>query len=241
MEMVMRMTTRLAMGLAASFVLAAGTALAEENDSSETGFLDKSIEWLTTDTYVGLQLGTASADTSTSSLVASLPGIDTLNSASIDDGGLAYRLFFGKRIMEHFSAEVGFADVGDIDVNVDAEVLDDDVPAYMQQLANNAPVAPAGLVFDAVGDWTFADLGVEGDWGEEVSLYGRLGLFLWETEVKYRVEGTTYKSTDDGVDLHFGLGASYRINEQFDVRFEWESYQSDTKSSMIGFGAAYHF
>lgn len=215
-------------------------AMAEESMEGES-FLDQSITWLSTDTYVGLQLGTVSHDTSTSGLIAALPGIDTLNSASIDDGGTGYRIFFGKRFMPHLSVEAGFADLGDIDANVDAEVLTADVPAYMQQLADNVPVAPAGLVFDAVGDWSFKDFGMEGDWAEKLSITGRLGLFLWETEVKYRANGVTYTGSDDGVDLHYGIGAMYRINEQFDIRFDWETYSATTDSSMIGLGVAWHF
>jgi len=225
---------------AASLALAAGSAFAAENDTEENdgSFFDKSLAWATTDTYVGLSFGSTSADTSEAALAASLTS-GTVTSVSIDDGDTGYRLFIGKRFMPHLAVELGYADLGEIDVNVEATTLD--VPAYLQQLATNVPVAPSGITIDAVTEWTFADFGMEGDWAENLSVHGRLGIFLWETEVSYSSGGVSYSHDDDGTDIRFGVGAGWKFNENFSARFDYEMYSATTDVDMISLGAIYAF
>lgn len=222
---------------AASLALAAGAAFAADEEAStddSESFFDKSLEWVQTDTYVGINFGTTSAD-------AGLSGIDTatVTSVDIDDGDTGYRFFVGKRFMPHLAVELGYVDLGEVDVNVAATT--NDVPGYLQQLADNVPVAPSGMTLDAVTEWTIADFGAEGDWAENLSVNGRLGLFLWETEVEYRNAGVTYGHDDDGTDFRFGVGAGWRFNEHFGVRFDWEQFSATTDVDMISLGAVYRF
>lgn len=233
MKATMMKTTVTAAGLA----LAAGSAFAAEEEGAGTesaSFFDKSLEWVKTDTYAGIHFGTTSAD---AELSGAFPA--TAMSVDIDDSDTGYRFFVGKRFMPHLAVELGYANLGEIDVNVEA--TSSDVPAYLQQLADNVPVAPSGITLDAVTEWTFAEFGAEGDWAERLSVFGRGGLFLWETEVSYSNAGATYSGDDDGIDLHLGLGAAWQINEHFDVRFEWERYMSETEIDSIGLGVTYAF
>ena len=234
-----------AMMMAAGLVLAAGSAFAAEDEAMQEGgqqagdsFFDKSVTWLSTDTYVGLSFGTASPDTSEAELAASLTTA-TLTGVSIDDGDTGYRVFVGKQFMPHLAVELGYADLGEIDVNVDGDALD--VPAFLQQLADNVPVAPSGITIDAVSEWTFADFNMEGDWAEKLSVHGRLGVFMWETEVSYTDAGVTYSNDDDGTDIRFGVGAGWKFNENFSARFDYEMYSATTDVDMISLGAVYSF
>lgn len=219
-------------------------AMTAEEGGGFKAMMSDAWDYVRTDAYVGIQLGGASSDASTGGLANVLsqtfvPG-NGFTALDIDDGGTAYRIFYGKRIQDHLSVEVGFADLGDIDVTVEANV--DDVDAFYRALADNVPVAPAGLTFDAIGDWSFQDFGMEGDWAERLSLTARGGLFIWSTEVEYNVPAYgRYSHDDDGVDLHLGVGAQYRLNDQFEFRFEYEKYMSTTKIDVIGLGVAWHF
>lgn len=231
---------------AASLALAAGSANAAESEAgagAEEGgsesYFDKSVTWLKTDTYVGISFGTTSADTSEAELAASLTSA-TVTGVSIDDGDTGYRLFFGKRFMPHFAVELGYADLGDVDATVNASTLD--VPAYLQQFANNVPVAPSGITIDAVTEWTFADFGMEGgEWTNNLSVHGRLGLFMWETEVEYASGGVTYSNDDDGTDIRFGVGAGWKFNENVSARFDYDMYSATTDVDMISLGVVYSF
>jgi hypothetical protein len=225
---------------AASLVLAAGPALAtEEAGSEENGFFASSINWLSTDTYVGLNVGTASADVDEAALANSLTTATAVTAMDIDDGDTGYRFFVGKRFMPHLAVELGYANLGEIDVTVEATALDP--AAYLQQLADNVPVAPSGMTLDAVTEWTFADFGAQGGWAQNLSVHGRLGLFLWETEVEYRNAGVAYSHDDDGADFRFGVGAGWRFNENFGMRFDWEQFSATTDVDMISLGALYRF
>lgn len=231
---------------AASLALAAGSAFAAESEEDAVaeeggfkGYFDKSVTWLKTDTYVGINFGSTSGDTNNAELANSLTSA-TVTSVNIDDGDMGYRLFFGKRFMPHFAMELGYQDLGEIDATVNASTLD--IPAYLQQLANNVPVAPSGITIDAVSEWTFADFGVEGgDWTNNLSVHGRLGLFLWETEISYSAGGVTYSNDDDGTDIRFGIGAGWKFNENFSARFDYEMNSATTDVDMISLGAVYSF
>lgn len=215
---------------------------AVEENGAESGFkayFDKSMTWLKTDTYVGINYGTTSADVSPLDIISNLPAA-TAVSVGIDDSDSGYRLYFGKRFMPHFAVELGYQDLGEIDINVSGDTLN--VPAYLQQLANNTPVAPSGITIDAVTEWTIADFGMEGgEWTNDLSVHGRLGLFMWETEVEYTSGGVTYSNDDDGTDIRFGVGAGWKFNENFSARFDYEMNSATTDVDMISLGAVYSF
>jgi len=82
---------------------------------------------------------------------------------------------------------------------------------------------------------------MEGDWAENLSVHGRLGIFLWETEVSYSSGGVSYSHDDDGTDIRFGLGAGWKFNENFSARFDYEMYSATTDVDMISLGAVYSF
>ncbi len=52
----------------------------------------------------------------------------------------------------------------------------------------------------------------------QIELYGRLGLFLWE--VKHGSMG----KIDDGVDLSYGLGGSYKVQSNISAFAEFNGY-----------------
>lgn len=56
------------------------------------------------------------------------------------------------------------------------------------------------------------------------SLHGRIGLSLWQAEIKETdsaFPGETFKADDDGSDLYYGLGLQYDISPEFVVGVEY--------------------
>lgn len=208
--------------LASAMAFAGSVQAADE----EEGYLDDSKAFFTSNTYVGLTLGSPSSDAEASDITG-LSTIVTVNNVAVDDGGTAYRIFFGKQVHDWISVELGFADLGDIEITADVGASDTD--AFLAELAENAPVAPSGWTLDAAADYPIGDSGF--------SVIGNLGLFIWESDVKFGA----FEHSDDGIDLHAGVGAAYKINDDFGVRLEFETFQATTKMDMFGLGVTYRF
>ena len=69
--------------------------------------------------------------------------------------------------------------------------------------------------------------------GGDFSIYGKLGFAFWDQDVNT----VGY----DGTDLMYGVGAKYKLMDQFHVRVEWEQYNADLEASMISVGAGLQF
>jgi opacity protein-like surface antigen len=57
-----------------------------------------------------------------------------------------------------------------------------------------------------------------------VSLNARLGISIWDTELKFTdssIPGQEFKAEDDGTDLYYGIGAEYDINSNMYVGAEY--------------------
>ncbi len=52
----------------------------------------------------------------------------------------------------------------------------------------------------------------------QIDLYGRLGLFLWE------VDAGSMGKIDDGIDLSYGFGGSYRVQSNISAFAEFNGY-----------------
>lgn len=191
---------------------------------------------LTRDAYAGLNLGTTSSDASATRLANALTTATTVNSVFVDESGTAWRLFVGRPLYGNLAAEIGFVDAADIRVTVDADA--NDAAAYLTQLARETPVAPGGMTFDLVGQWSFAELGGS---SERAFLFGRLGVMAWRTKVSYSTGTSVYRYEDDGVDLHFGLGGGVQITDQFSARLEWERFNATTRVDSLSVGFVYKF
>jgi OOP family OmpA-OmpF porin len=82
---------------------------------------------------------------------------------------------------------------------------------------------------DTINDkWTTTafNLGAKGIFPLDngVSLNARLGISIWDTELKetdFSITGVTFTADDDGTDLYYGIGAEYDINSNMYVGAEY--------------------
>ncbi len=69
---------------------------------------------------------------------------------------------------------------------------------------------------------------------ERFSLYGKVGLYMADTDIDIAFAGLgSVSDSDDNVDLTFGFGARYDFTRNFGVRAEWQRY-SDVKAGDFG-------
>ncbi|MFL0810703.1 MAG: porin family protein [Agarilytica sp.] len=77
-------------------------------------------------------------------------------------------------------------------------------------------------------------LGVKGSipLGDVVSLNGRAGLSMWDYEYEYRdsfFDGLVFKADDNGVDLYYGMGIQFNLNEKFTLAAEYDITEMGVK------------
>lgn len=68
---------------------------------------------------------------------------------------------------------------------------------------------------------------------ENFSVYAKLGIAFWDQDIN--------TSNYDGEDLMYGIGAKYRLADQFHVRLEWEQYDADLQASVFMLGGGLQF
>lgn len=79
----------------------------------------------------------------------------------------------------------------------------------------------------------------------EVSMFGKAGLMMWEKESSATVQGVgpnaatiAQTTTTDGVDLSLGAGAEYKINDNWGVRGELEHFNG-LNNNLYSVGATF--
>ena len=108
-----------------------------------------------------------------------------------DDG---FKLNAGIRINENFAIEGNYIDFGR-----------PEGPFY----GIDSSVRVDGFGLSALGIMPISD---------EFELFGKVGLFGWNADIKVG----PFSSTDDGTDVIYGFGAAYRLSDQLSLRAEWE-------------------
>ena len=133
---------------------------------------------------------------------------------NFEDSDTGLNIFGGMRFNENFALELSYMDFGK---------QEDSFYGY------DASVEVTGLGFSVVGILPI---------DEKFEIFGKLGLFSWDVDVTL----DSYKTSDDGSDAMIGLGAAYHINEQFDIRAEWNVIDVDGADlDMLSVGAQFNF
>lgn len=140
----------------------------------------------------------------------------------------SWKLFAGYQFNRYFAADLAYTDLGE---------LSGSGPVRGADVTLNTEVTAWDLV--GVGSWPVID---------RFSLYGKLGLYRAETEVRrtesrivfagvfgqFPVTQTTSTSANKkNTDATFGIGARYDITRNFALRAQWQRYQ-DVGGSEVG-------
>jgi len=142
-------------------------------------------------------------------------------SGSCEDSDTGWKVFGGYQATKNFGIEVSYVDFG----QWTASGALTDAPSRL--VTGKAEVSGFGV------SWV-ATLPVS----ERFGLFGRVGLFRWDSEFRgtIKIPGTPgddvlpdgylllVEGEDDGVDPTYGLGATVRVTEHVAVRVEWEQF-----------------
>ena len=131
-----------------------------------------------------------------------------------DVSDFGWKIFGGYRFNPYFGAEVAYVDLGEESADISLGPLLGSISATSAvsgvSIAGTAgyPVIPQAYV------------------------YAKLGAFIWDSSVDtggglgpLATAIGAVGSGDNGVDLTFGIGATYELVEHVKVRAEWERFQ----------------
>ena len=194
----MKIATRMILGLTATLAFSAPAR------AQDAGF------------YAGASLGQAK--------YRSCPGATVFSDplrpppSGCDGSDTAWRLFGGYRFNRHFSAELGFADLGQATGNLPP--------------SNTNTTSTTGTLDTETTAWDLTAIGAL-PLVERLSLIGKVGLY--HAGIKNRSTRTTFfagfisssvvtDSSDNDSGVTFGVGAQYDFARHFGVRVEWQRY-----------------
>ena len=132
--------------------------------------------------------------------------VECAGTTSCDDSDSSWKIFGGYQFNKHFAVEFGYADLGETTASVP-------VPPF------NVNIAFESTVWDlvAVGSLPI---------GDRFSIFGKVGLYMADTEVNGSAAGLgSLSESDDNTDLTYGIGARYDFTRNLGVRLEWQRYQ----------------
>jgi len=119
-----------------------------------------------------------------------------------------WKLFAGYRFNTYFGAELGYADLAEEPQRV---FLSAPFPGLLGRDARLSGMSLLGTL-----GYPLASDGY---------VFGKFGGFLWDADRVGPAQGLWRGLGDeDGLDLNFGVGASYEPFEHFRIRAEWERY-----------------
>lgn len=146
-----------------------------------------------------------------------------ITSGTVDTEATGFKLFAGYAFHRNFGIEVGYADLGE---------------ASYSGSFNGTPITNGKLQVGGLD----AALLLRAPLGERLTLFGKLGIFVWEAEASDVAAGVPFSAKTDGSDAFFGVGAAYAITRAAAVRLEAESRKvGDDSVNLLSIGLEFRF
>jgi OOP family OmpA-OmpF porin len=146
-----------------------------------------------------------------------------ITSGSVDGKDTGWKVFGGYMFNRHFGVEAAYVDLGEASYSGDF---------------NGAPVTGGkveinGFNVAAIGSYPI---------NEQFSIFGKIGLFMWDAEASDTTGGVPFSAKDDGSDISFGFGVGYSFTKNLGVRAEWERFKTDdADADLISIGLVWRF
>jgi OOP family OmpA-OmpF porin len=165
--------------------------------------------------FVGASIGQSDVDEDiTAGLITSGP---------VDSKDNAFKVFGGYMFNRHFGVEGAYVDLGEVSYS----------GSFGSAAVNGGKVETTGFNVAALGSYPVT---------EEFSVFGKIGLFIWEAEASDTTGGVPFSEKTDGTDISFGLGLNYQFTRNLGVRAEWERFKLDeADADLISVGIVWRF
>jgi OOP family OmpA-OmpF porin len=155
--------------------------------------------------YVGGSLGYANLDQDEAEMQSILTNAGLTGTVDIDDEDLGWKFFGGYNFNQYFGAEIGYVNLGSVDTAFNV----------------TAPAAATGSASVDVDGFTASGT-LSYPINEQLDVFGKLGVLVWNADGSASVSGVTVSADDDDTDVHFGIGGKYHHTENITFRAEWE-------------------
>ena len=173
------------------------------------------------DWYLGASIGEADLNYSAGDLQQDLASLGwTINNASVNSSGTAWKAYGGFALNKYFAFEVGYADLGKVVTQYSTTISPNDIDAILDDTYSVHPYQGDGWFGAVVLKWPVNP--------DVITLHTRIGAFSWKSDLDVRVisggTGSVNGSTS-GTDLMYGVGLEWHINPVWSLVAEWERYE----------------
>lgn len=148
----------------------------------------------------------------------------------LDDSDTALGLMLGYQFSLYLALEGGFVDVGELTADLASD-------------GTGSIYAPGNVAFRGETDGMFLDVKGMIPLHEQLSIYGKLGIWNWSTDTALTdTSGSLGTKDSDGSDVLFGFGASFDIHSGFVMNADYTIYKlEDENVNVFSLGVQYGF
>ncbi|HEV3008459.1 MAG TPA: porin family protein [Burkholderiales bacterium] len=169
--------------------------------------------------FIGGSLGQSDIDRSITTRL--------ITSGSVDGKDTAFKLFSGYMFTPYAGIESAYVHLGDVTYSGQFD------NQFGSQPVSGGKVDATGFTISLLGSYSLT---------QELSLLGKLGIFIWEWRASDTTSGQPFSTAEDGSDLSFGLGLRYSFARKWAVRAEWERFQlDDADADLLSIGLVWRF
>jgi len=147
---------------------------------------------------------------------------DLITSGSFDGKDTGFKIFGGYQFNPHFAVELAYVDLGKASYSGNFGA----VPV------TGGSLETWGLNVSAVGILPLSP---------SFELFGKIGLFGWESKARDITGGLPFSGTADDADVSFGLGMAFNIAKNVSIRAEWERFKAVDDIDLLSLGLAFKF
>ena len=146
-----------------------------------------------------------------------------ITAGSVDGKDSAFKIFGGYMFNRHFGIEGAYVDLGEVSYSGD----------FFGTPVTGGKVEFTGFNVSALGSYPI---------NEQFSVFGKIGLFLWDAEANDTTGGAPFSAKQDGTDLSFGVGVGYQFTRNLGARAEWEMFKTDdADATLLSVGLLWRF
>lgn len=157
-------------------------------------------------------------------------------SGGVDDSDSGWKLFGGYQFNKHLAVEYGYTV---LNKDVDSETT------FFGATSDGSGSFAAGGVGIDIHEPRAAFTAAVGilPIGEKLSLFGKVGVQIWEVELTTFDSSGIREEDESGVDPMIGIGLNYRIAGRWGVRAEFERFMNviDDDIDLVSIGLTYRF
>jgi OOP family OmpA-OmpF porin len=147
-----------------------------------------------------------------------------ITSGTVDGKDTAWKIFGGYMFNRHFGFESAYVRLGDVNYS----------GVFSSLAVTGGKLEVSGFNVAAIGNLPVT---------EQFSVFGKIGLFLWEAEANDTTASIgAFFTSDDGSDVSFGVGLGYEFTRSLGVRAEWELFKAaEADATLLSVGFLWRF